>query len=426
MKILVLGATGFIGAAVVDALLRRGDEVVAGVRDFGSGRRRWPAVKRIEVDFRRDTTPAHWAPRLHGVDAVINAVGVFRAAPEVMQAIHATTPIALFEACAAAGVRVVQVSALGAAGDAPSAFLRSKNLADERLLVLGAGAVLRPSLVFGLGGRSTQALLDLALAPVWPLPGGGRQLVQPLHLDDVVEAILALLDPARGSTAIDAVGARVMRLRDYLHCLRSGLGRGRGRVVPVPLAPARAAARLLGRIGGGLVDPAAIEMLERSRPADPVPFRRLLGRRPRDCRRFLPSPMAQIVARHWPARIDLVLLRVALALVWLASGLVSLFVHPMDDSLQLLQRAGVPAALAPTALVGAAGIDLVFGVLLLFGARGRRGYLWQIALIVGYSIVIAMALPEFLWHPYAPILKNVPLVAALWLLHRDEQSRWTT
>jgi len=425
MKILVLGATGFIGAAVVEALQRRGDEVVAGVRDYGSGRRRWPAVTRIEVDFRCDTTPAHWTPRLRGIDAVVNAVGVFRAAPEAMHAIHADTPIALFEACAAAGVRVVQVSALGAAGDAPTAFLRSKNLADERLLALGAGAVLRPSLVFGLGGRSTQALLDLALAPLWPLPGGGRHVVQPIHLDDVVEGILALLDPARGSVAIDAVGARPLRLRDYLHCLRSGLGRGRGRVVPVPSALARAGARLLA-VGGSLVDPAAIEMLERSRAADPVPFRRLIGRRPRDCRRFLSPPLAQIVARHWPARVDLVLLRYALALVWLASGIVSLFVHPIEDSLQLLQRAGVPTALAPTALVAAAGLDLVFGVLLLFAPRGRRAYLWQIALIVGYSLVIALTLPEFLWHPYAPILKNVPMVAALWLLHRDEQSRWTT
>jgi hypothetical protein len=167
-------------------------------------------------------------------------------------------------------------------------------------------------------------------------------------------------------------------------------------------------------------------MLERSHAVDPVPFRRLLGHRPRDCRRFLRPPMAQIVARHWPARVDLVLLRLSLALVWLASGLVSLFAHPIEDSLQLLQRAGVPAALAPTALVGAAGIDLVFGVLLLFAPRGRRGYRWQIALVLGYSFVIALTLPEFLWHPYAPILKNLPLVAALWLLHRDEQSRWNT
>lgn len=425
MKVLVLGATGFIGAAVVDALLRRGDQVVAGVRDFRSGRRRWPGVAQIEVDFARDTSPTLWAPRLRDIDAVVNAVGVFRAPPEAMRAIHADTPIALFDACAAAGVRVLQVSALGAARDAPSAFLRSKNLADEHLLARGVGAVLRPSLVFGLGGRSTQALLDLALAPFWPLPGGGRQVVQPIHLDDVVEGILALLDPARGTIAIDAVGARPLRLREYLHCLRSGLGRGRGRVVTVPAPLARGAARVLA-LGRGLVDPAAVDMLERSRAVDPVPFRRLLGHRPRDCRRFLRPPMAQIVARHWPARIDLVLLRVSLALVWLASGLVSLFVHPIEHSLQLLQRAGVPAALAPAALVGAAGIDLVFGVLLLFAPRGRRGYRWQITLVLGYSLVIALTLPEFLLHPYAPILKNLPLVAALWLLHRDEQSRWNT
>jgi uncharacterized protein YbjT (DUF2867 family) len=425
MNVLVLGATGFIGGAVVDALLLRGHAVTLGVRQAAAGHRRWPGLPLVAVDFTQDTAPARWAPRLRGIDAVVNAVGVFRSREASLQLVHADAPIALFEACAAAGVRVVQVSALGAAADAPAEFLRSKNSADERLLALGAGAVLRPSLVFGIGGRSTQALLDLALAPLWPLPGGGAQKIQPVHLDDVVEAIVALLDPARGVQRIDAVGPRPLRLREYLHCLRLSLGHGRGRVLDVPPALARRAARWLAR-GDGLVDPAALEMLERARPADPGPFRRLLGRRARSCRRFLPPPLAQVLGRHWPARVDLVLLRVSLALLWIGSGLVSLFAYPLEASFALLQRTGVPAALAPAALLGASGLDLVFGVLLLFAPRGRRAYGLQLALVAFYTAAIAWKLPEFLWHPYAPILKNLPLAAGLWLLRRDERARWTT
>lgn len=419
MNVLVLGATGFIGAAIVDAALHAGHGVAAAGRDGAAVRRRWPQLRIVECDFRHEREPQAWARRLAGVDVVVNAVGVFRAPPEAMQAIHADGPIALFEACAAAGIRVLQLSALGAAPDACTAFLRSKSLADERLLALGNGVVLRPSLVFGLGGRSARALLDLALAPVWPLPAGGIQPVQPLHVDDLASAAVALLPAHAGRGVVDAVGPASLPLGEYLQCLRLALGRPRGRVLPVPMRVARPLARLAER-WSSLVGEETLAMLEHAQPADPAPFARLLGRPARACHEFLEPGLGACLGRHWPARIDLALLRLALALVWLGSGLLSLFVFPIESSLALLQRSGVPDAIATTVLLGSAGLDLVFGVLTLFAPRGRRAYRVQLALVAFYTVVIGVMLPEFLWHPFAPILKNLPLMAALWLLYRDE------
>ena len=78
-----------------------------------------------------------------GVDAVVNTVGIFReAGAQSFEAIHTRAPVALFEACVEAGVRrVVQVSALGAAADAPTEFLRSKHRADEALGALPLSSV---------------------------------------------------------------------------------------------------------------------------------------------------------------------------------------------------------------------------------------------------------------------------------------------
>jgi len=78
----------------------------------------------------------------------------------------------------------------------------------------------------------------------------------------------------------------------------------------------------------------------------------------------------------------------------------------------------VPEALRPLALYGAAALDLAFGALSL--APRRPAWLWtaQAALILAYTLIISVRLPEFWLHPYGPILKNLPMLAALLLLAR--------
>lgn len=119
-------------------------------------------------------------------------------------------------------------------------------------------------------------------------------------------------------------------------------------------------------------------------------------------------------------------LRWSVALVWLATALVSLFVFPKADSLDLLARAGVPEALRPLALYGAAGIDLVFGILSI--PRTPPRWLWraQIALIVAYMAIITLRLPEFWLHPYGPLTKNLPMLAVLWLLDNTRRATHDT
>ena len=109
------------------------------------------------------------------------------------------------------------------------------------------------------------------------------------------------------------------------------------------------------------------------------------------------------------------LLRGALAILWLVTAWVSLFVFPVWDSFRMLARVGVPAWSAPVLLVGASAVDAVLGVLTLL--RPSRALWWtQLALIVFYSAIIAWRLPEMWAHPFGPLLKNVPIVAILLVL----------
>jgi uncharacterized protein YbjT (DUF2867 family) len=428
VRILLTGSTGFVGSALVDALAHAGHELLLAVRDVDAARARWPRHAAIAVDFGRDHDDRIWRERLVGVDAVINAVGLFREAGEqTFEAVHVRAPVALFQACAAAGVeRVVQLSALGADEAAASRYHRSKKQADDALLALPMrSTVVQPSLVFGIGGASSRMFLRLASAPWLPLPSGGRQCVQPVHLDDLVAAVVALLRSPAPPSRLAVVGPQPMALRDYLQCLRRPLGLPPARVLTVPLALARPLARLAGRMPRSLLDPEALAMLERGNCADAAALASLLGRPPRDCAAFVDPRDTPALREQVLLAPVLSLLRLSIATVWIVTGLVSFGIYPVADSLDLLHRSGVPPAFAPAALYGAATLDLLLGIGMLPHRRRRAVYWLQILLILFYTAVISWRLPEFWLHPYGPILKNLPLLAALVLLLRLERP-WNT
>lgn len=420
MRILVTGATGFIGGAIVDALLARGHVPVPAVRDVAAARRRWPGLEPVAVDFVRDTAASAWTPRLAGIDAVVNAVGILReSSAQPFDALHDATPRALFDACAAAGVaRVVQVSALGADDGAASRYHLSKRAADRHLATLPLrGTVVRPSVVFAPQGASAGMFLMLASLPLAMLPGGGVQPVAPVHLDDLVEAIVRVLESEAPPACIDAAGPECLRLRDYLAILRRQLGLGPLRVVPVPMPLVRFAARLLQHLPGSLVEPATIDMLERGNCAPADGFARVLGRAPRAAGAFVPLPLRAMTRNDAVLRWALPLLRLSIAIVFIVTGLLSLGIYPVEASLALLARSGLTGTAAGVALYSGALIDLALGLTLLLPWRRGPAYLAMIALILAYTAIITATVPDFWLHPFGPVLKNLPILAALALLH---------
>ena len=417
MRIVLAGATGFIGTRLRAALRARGHRLHL------IARRRPAAIDDAEtwqrIDFAQPIDPAALDAAVMDADAVVNAAGIVReGAGQRFARVHDAGPRALFDACHRAGVRrVVQVSALGADADARTAFHASKRAADEHLLSLPlAGVVAQPSLVFGGEGASSRLFLSIATWPLLPLPGAGAQRVQPIHVDDLVDALVALVEDRTPMGRVALVGPRPLTLRDYLQALRSGLGLAPARVVALPSCFGDALARLGDRCAALPLDSERWSMLQRGNVASPEETTRLLGRPPRPPEAFVPAASAAGTRARAQLAGGLPLLRVAVARVWLATGAVSFGLFPVEQSHALLARAGVPEALRPLALYGAAALDVAFGVLSL--APRRPAWLWpaQAALILAYTLIISVRLPEFWLHPYGPILKNLPMLAALLLL----------
>ena len=280
MKVLLCGATGFIGRHVQAALNAAGHEVVSCSSAAA------PQPNRITVDFAQDTQPQTWLPRLGGIDAVINAVGVLRdTRRRPIHPIHTATPIALATACAQAGIRrFVQVSALGIEGS-PTQYARTKLAAEEHLLKLTDAdqldaVILRPSIVFSRGGDSSQLFMNLARLPALLLPQAVLSArVQPVAVTELADVVAKLVSPDNTVAGVlPCVGPQATTLGDFIASLRLQQGRSRAWVAPLPDALTRLSARLGDAVPASPWCSESLAMLAQDNVSDPRPFQAVLGR----------------------------------------------------------------------------------------------------------------------------------------------------
>jgi len=421
MKILLTGASGFIGSHLLRELSLRGHTVRACVRNPAVAKQRFPGPEYLSCDFSNDISSAYWQERLNDIDVVINAVGIIReTGNQCFDTLHRDAPIALFQAAADCGVRrIIQISALGADDSAQSHYHLSKRAADDFLSGLPLEwVILRPSIVIGPGAKSMALFRALSALPLTPLVADGQQPVQPIHIDDLVEAVMQSLESDNiVHKRTDLVGPHPITMRELLQQQRQWLGLGKLRLFPVPYRMSLTFAGLAGFLGTAPVNRETVEMLQRGNTGNVNSVIEHFGFTPRSIEETL-SRIPATVADRWYAGLYFLrpLLRITLALMWVLTGLTSAFFYPADASYAMLAKTGIEGTLAPLMLYGAAAFDLLLGLALLFCFQLRLAALMQIALMVIYSLIISVAIPEFWLHPFGPVSKNLPLIVSTLML----------
>jgi len=426
MRILITGASGFIGQHLLNSCRDNGHAVTACAHNETALQRNYPDIKVIRCEYAKDHDVDTWLPRLNGIDVVVNAVGIFRPqGRNTYTALHVLAPRALFKACELSGVKkVIQISALGADDTAFSEYHLSKKAADDYLSRLELNwTIIMPSLVYGTGAKSWRWFTAMAALPITPFPDRGNQLLQPIHIDDLCRAVLVLLNSEVGNQKrIPAVGPQAVTLRQLYVVLKQRLGLNSQRFFGIPFWAALFSARLFQMLSNSPITGDALKMLRHGNTGNVRKFSRTLG--------FTPSELADVVL-HQPhltgERLDAKLyfllpaLRISLALLWIATGFVSAFAYPVDNSYAMLDQLGVPNALAPFALFSAAALDFVLGMALLFSFQVRKVIWLQVLLMLAYTGLISAGLPELWLHPFGPVTKNLPLIiATIMLLARDK------
>jgi NADH dehydrogenase len=226
-NILLIGGTGFLGSAIVRELARR--PASADFQFTLPTRRRdkakhllvLPTANVLDADVH---DPATLARLMQGQDAVISLVGVLKGGEGEpygagFARAHVELPQKIAAAAKAAGVRrVLHVSALKAAADAPSGYLRSKAAGEATLQAAGLDlTIFRPSVIFGPGDAFLTLFARMArIAPFFPLAGADARF-QPVWVEDVAAAVADSLHHAESIGATyELCGPRQYSLRELV------------------------------------------------------------------------------------------------------------------------------------------------------------------------------------------------------------------
>jgi uncharacterized protein YbjT (DUF2867 family) len=280
-RVLVAGASGYLGRRLVPRLLASGRTVRALVRGGEAAAARHPHLAGCEIADGDLADAASCRRAAAGVDTVIHLVGIIREeGTSTFEGVHVGCTVALVQAARHAGCRrFLYVSALGARPDGPSEYSRTK--AEAERIVRDSGLtwlVLRPSIVLARDGEFHAILRRLTALPLAPVLGPGRAPFSPVHADDVADVQVAALDrPAAWNRAYDVVGPETMPFVTLLRRTARALGRA---VLPVhlPLAIARPLVALAARIlPAPPITPGQLAMLEEGSAGDPATVERAFG-----------------------------------------------------------------------------------------------------------------------------------------------------
>jgi uncharacterized protein YbjT (DUF2867 family) len=290
-QVVLIGGAGFIGQHLAARLARHGWHVRVTSRQAPPDRGTSGRVEAVRADL-RDEDQVKSA--VGSAAAVVNLVGIGRERGQSFEAVHVAGAARVARLAAAAGVgRLVHLSALGIDEEAPAAADRTKARGEVAArAAFPAATLVRPGLVYGPGDHFFGRFAAMArTSPVLPVIGGGRTLFQPIHVEDAVRAIEALLDRAETAGMILAlVGTETFTFRELLRRMLGVLGRRR-LILPLPFPLAERLAAALERLPDPSLSREDVRLLRTDKIAGDLPTPASLGVATRSLADGLPSSL---------------------------------------------------------------------------------------------------------------------------------------
>jgi uncharacterized protein YbjT (DUF2867 family) len=253
----VFGGSGFLGRNVVRALAKRDYRIRIAVRrpELAGHLQPIGRVGQIHAVQTNLRYPASVAAAMRDSSIAINLVGVLtEGGAQTFDAVQARGAETVAGAAAAAGARMVHVSAIGADEKSPSRYARAKAAGEQAMLsAVPSATILRPSVMFGPEDQFTNRFAALArMSPVLPLIGGGETKMQPVYVGDVATAVADAVDGmAKPGATYELGGPEVLTMREIMQWICKITGRDRA-LVSLPFGLAKLQATFLQFAPGAL------------------------------------------------------------------------------------------------------------------------------------------------------------------------------
>src|ERR1700710_1552369 len=229
----VFGGSGFLGRNVVRALAKRDFRIRVAVRRPELAGHLQPLGRGGQIHAAQATLryPASVEAAMRDSQVAINLVGILAASgAQSFDAVQAKGAETVAQAAAAAGARVVHVSAIGADENSTAAYARSKAAGEKAVLAaVPSATILRPSVVFGPEDQFTNRFAALArISPMLPLIGGGLNRMQPVYVGDVATAVAdAVEGKAKAGAVYELGGPEVLTMREIMEIILKVIERER-------------------------------------------------------------------------------------------------------------------------------------------------------------------------------------------------------
>jgi uncharacterized protein YbjT (DUF2867 family) len=221
----VFGGSGFLGRAVVRALAKREYRLRVAVRrpELAGHLQPLGRVGQIHAVQANLRYPASVEAAMRDSHVAINLVGILaETGKQTFDAVQAKGAETIAKAAAAAGARMVHVSAIGADAHSPARYACAKAAGETAVLAAVPSAIImRPSVVFGPEDQFTNRFAGLArMSPALPLIGGGLTRMQPVYVGDVAAAIANAVDgKAKPGGTYELGGPEVLTMREIIEII---------------------------------------------------------------------------------------------------------------------------------------------------------------------------------------------------------------
>jgi len=409
MTILILGVSGFIGRYLYDDLTQQGHHVI------GSSRAKVSRINWQHFDFKQNE--AIWRTQLLGIDLVINATGIFQQSrSQLFSHVHDLGPKKLFTLCQTLDIKLIQISAIGAEQEKPvTEFLASKRRADHVILSgKQANIVLYPGIVLGEQGKSTQQLSLLARLFCTPMALEKSTILPMISIEQLSEHIQFLIKNWPSSSYAKVMVAQPETIELLLGNLRRWMGLKHGYFIWLPKQFLSFLFALFPRISIGVFNKQSINMLSAYSSTSYQPVTTETASH---------SLLKDSASTEFNKKTQLNMLfyfnLMTLSIIWIMSGLSSLI--SIDTSRDLISSLHMDIKWGELFIFTAAIGDIILGVLLFFPKFRAWVIKLQIAVIITYSLIISLFIPEFWLHPFAPIIKNMAMIVLALYLFIEER-----
>jgi uncharacterized protein YbjT (DUF2867 family) len=263
----VFGGSGFLGRNVVRALAKRDYRIRVAVRrpELAGHLQPLGKVGQIHAVQANLRYPASVEVAMRDSHVAINLVGILtEGGGQSFDAVQGKGADTVARTASRAGARMVHVSALGADGNSPSRYARTKAAGEQAVLAaIPSAIVMRPSVLFGPEDQFSNRFAALArMSPALPLIGGGMTKMQPAYVGDVATAIADAVDGnAKAGATYELGGPEVLTMREIMELILAVTGRQR-MLVSLPFGLAKFKAMFLQFAPGALkLTPDQVELL---------------------------------------------------------------------------------------------------------------------------------------------------------------------